>query len=300
MWKKFGIVFSANRAQLPTFTELFGKQVVTFSKRDERGRSVGHIVSYKLTNEGIIFDETSEKIIEPGAVGTPDHAGVMPMQIFDDKMFYIGWTLRKDVPYFNYSSVAVWKEDKFKKLGPILPPNYVDPGYSGTLCVFQSKSDKLYLGAYLSSVDWVNDETNQLQPCYDLKLAKSQDLLNWTKTGNALISLENDEAGISSASVLQHNDRYHTWFSVRGSRGFRQYSKSSYKILHAYSEDGERWTRSGELGLKPSCELGENMAAYPSVIKEKDKLHLIYNGTDFGVDGISYATLDVEFLNSVV
>ena len=38
------------------------------------------------------------------------------------------------------------------------------------------------------------------------------------------------------------------------------------------------------------------MCAYPAVIPYKDKLHMFYNGNDFGETGIAHATMDIEKL----
>ena len=56
----------------------------------------------------------------------------MPMQQIENKLFYIGWTIREDVPYFNYTSIAEINGDSFTKMGPILAPDCVDQGFSGT------------------------------------------------------------------------------------------------------------------------------------------------------------------------
>ena len=45
-------------------------------------------------------------MLVPGKPGSTDAAGVMPVCKFEDKLYYIGWTIRQDVPYYNYCSVA--------------------------------------------------------------------------------------------------------------------------------------------------------------------------------------------------
>ena len=101
----------------------------------------------------------------------------MPTCKIDEKLYYIGWTLRNDVPYYNYTSVAVeynkYLNRGYRKLGPILSPDTVDNGYSGTIDIV--KMGEKYLGYYLSCTDWKFDENDTLQPCYDIKIAVSYD-----------------------------------------------------------------------------------------------------------------------------
>lgn len=297
MWNKIGLVFRNSRAQLPVVSAGTDSEFqMFFSNRDREGRSVGNTVGFDV---GRNFKFTSpRKIIKPGSPGDCDAAGVMPMQSVGQYLFYIGWTLRKDVPYFNYTCVGRFESGTVRKLGPIIPPDIVDAGYSGTFFVYEVEG--IYLGYYLSSIGWVPDEAGELQPKYNIKVAESFDLLYWRKTGRTAIELEDNEAGISSFTAIKLGSLHHAWFSVRGAKYFRDFSANSYRIKHAISLDGIHWTRDNSFSLLPSPEKGENMCAYPSVFKRENILYMFYNGFSFGEGGVSCATLNVNDIEQVV
>ena len=200
-WKKLGVVLKKNRAQLPTVSKIAGELYLVYSDRDADGRSFGQMQKFKINGERFLFASDAQKTILPGVAGSLDVAGAMPMQIVGDYMYYIGWTLREDVPYFNYTCVARLVKGEAEKLGPILSPCVVDNGYSGTFNVVWCNQRSCYLGFYLSGVGWETDENGDLQPKYDIKIATSTNLVNWEKTGLTAIKLMKDEAGLSSATV---------------------------------------------------------------------------------------------------
>ena len=152
------------------------------------------------------------------------------------------------------------------------------------------------MGYYLSCNNWIPDENNNLQPSYSIRLATSDDGLNWSKSGIPTIKLRGEEAGISAATVYRHKDIFHMWFSVRNSIEFRTNPEHAYTIEHATSKDGYVWSRDTKFGIVQELEFESIMCAYPAVIAYKDKLHMFYNGNGFGETGIAYATMDIEEL----
>ena len=299
-WSRKSIVYPAERAQLPVVSHVDENRfIVNYSIRNDKGFSVGVKDHFEITSSGKLnFDFKPRIILEPGQSGSTDVAGTMPMQLIDDKLFYIGWTIREDVPYFNYASVAINEKKQIKKLGPILSPDTVDNGYSGTLFAIKNQNEDLYFGYYLSSTTWEKDENNDLQPCYDLKIAKSVDLINWIKTGKTAINLIGSEKGHSAASVIRVDDIWHMWFSTRGGVDFRG-GDGSYQINHAWSNNLIDWNRTNLFGLSADTKNGENMCSYPSVFEYGDMLYLFYNGRSFGLNGISLATMPKSTLQKL-
>lgn len=296
-WKKQGIVFNSARAQLPVVTKTDESYVCLYSERDVNNRSFGSRFDFKINNNKIEVKDQLSKLIEPSELpGSLDHAGCMPMQIVDGFLYYIGWTLRQDVPYFNYTSICEFVNGKEpRKIGPILSPDIKDTGFSGTIFVLSEKHVGRHLGYYLSADHWTPDENGNLQPCYDIKIAESPDLLNWTKLGKVAISRIDGESGISSSTVIKYDETYHMWFSVRSSRNFRGGS-GSYIIKHATSTNAIDWVRTNKFGLYPNKKICENMCSYPSVFIEGETLHMFYNSYNFGEDGISHATMPLKCL----
>jgi len=298
-WTRSGVVFDCDRAQMPVFSKLVDRYVVCYSERDQNGKSFGKLVECKFDlkdKKKIQFMGAEHNVIYPGLPGRNDNAGVMPMQIINDKLFYIGWSLRKDVPYYNMTHIAKWNGHKVEKLGPILPPDSIDNSFSGTFHVVPFDDETRWIGYYLSCDRWVHDEFDNLQPSYDLKIATSCDCINWSKLGKSAILREGDEEGLSGATVLKHHGIFHMWFSAREGKNFR-FGRGAYSIKHATSTDGVNWVRSGKYGLTADLSRGENMCAYPSIMEVDGVLHMIYNGYSFGQRGISHAWMSKKQLN---
>ena len=294
MWNKHGIIYSDKKAQLPVLEERNCSWRIYFTSRNKLNQNEGYFIDVEKGNPSNVLAPAKQAIVS-GKPGSTDSAGVMPTCKFEDKLYYIGWTIREDVPYFNYCSVAKEKFNaKFKKRGPILSPDLIDPGFSGTICV--TKLNDTYMGYYLSCNNWLPDEEGNLQPSYSIRLATSDDGLNWNKSGIPTIKLRGEEAGISSATVYKHKDIFHMWFSVRNSIEFRTNPEHAYTIQHATSRDGYSWTRDTKFGIVQELEFESIMCAYPVVIPYEDKLHMFYNGNGFGETGIAHATMEMEKL----
>lgn len=299
MWIKKGIIYNLEKAQLPVISQYQNSILISFSSRDDEGKSFGSFANVELSSDDkITINNTLPTKLLKGDRGSMDASGVMPMQVIGKYLYYIGWTERKDVPYFNYTCIASVSDNfSFTKLGPILSPCIIDQGFTGTFCVSAGLKNK-YNGYYLSEVGWSKDEFGKLNPSYDIKIATSEDLLAWNKTGKIAIQLEGDEAGISSASVIKFGGIYHMWFSVREDKNFRG-GVGSYEIKHAISRDGFEWTRTGKFGLIKENKLGENMAAYPCILIGNEYLHMFYNANDFGKGGISHAIINLDKINNI-
>lgn len=298
-WRRHGIIFPSTRAQLPVISAISDGFRCYYSTRLD-GRSVGNYFDFQISkrDKRIQIFSQANNLLMPGTAGAVDSAGCMPMQFCGDLLYYIGWTLRVDVPYFNYTCVARINNDgSIKKLGPILSPDTVDDGFSGTLFSMPDPADdNHFIGYYLSADSWLEDENNALQPTYNLKICRSKDGIKWKKTGDVAISKEAREAGISAASIIKASGAYHMWFSVREGVNFRG-GEGAYAIKHASSLDGINWFRDDKYSLASDKLYGENMCAYPSIIKFQDTIYMFYNGLNFGEGGISLATISVSSIS---
>ena len=163
---------------------------------------------------------------------------------------------------------------------------------------FVLKKNDYYLGYYLSGTGWIEDENGKLNPTYNIKIAKSHNLIKWEKLGLTAIECVNEEAGISGSTIVYIDNIYHMWFSARKSKNFRNSKSGAYKIKHAWSIDGINWTRDDLFGLEPDGVNEKIMVAYPSVEILNEKITIFYNGDGFGETGIFYASIDNnEFIN---
>ena len=301
-WIRKGCILKikGKRCQLPTLSKVNNKFHLWFSSKNSKGYSEGFLIKFdNISNLNNLKLFKPKKNLKTGNIGSYDFFGVMPMQEVKNYLFFIGWTVRKDVPYFNFTSVAKrLSNNDYYKLGPILGPDTKDQGFSGTFFVQKFKSK--YFGYYLSQSNWVKDENENINPMYDIKIAYSNNLIDWTKTNKIAIPLKKSEAGISSATIIKHKNTLHMWFSVRKSKFFRKDPRYSYRIKHAISRDGLKWIRTNYFSLHPSADIKgeEEMVCYPNIIKNNDKILMLYNGNGFGLSGIRLAELDLKNLEN--
>ena len=296
MWKKIGNIFNECHAQVPVIdTTNDGFWRVYYSTRVE-GKSVPMYFDVIAGEpEKIIYNHLTP-ILELGEYGTFDQAGIMPTDIITLEsgvkyLYYIGWTNRLDVPYHNTIGLAISNNGgkTFKKFstGPILGTSHREPGFVGTISVM--KNGNKWLGWYLSCIKW-EKINNKLESFYNIKLALSNNGIDWEPTGHICIPLKENEGGLSQASVIKENNIFKMWFSYRGFLNYRNNKKNSYRIGYAESIDGKSWERKEgpELNISPEGWDSE-MVCYPYIFTYNKNKYMFYNGNGFGKTGIGYA-----------
>ena len=296
MWKKLGNIYSKHHAQVPVVISLDEHWRIFYSDRID-GKSVPKYID--ISKNCQLINDNDNPIVSHGNRGTFDWAGVMPTAIVRPEpsimfLYYIGWAIRKDVPYHNNLGLMISKDggktfEKFSE-GPVLSTSYKEPGYVGTISVLLDNN--IFKGWYLSCREWIESKDGKFEPVYDIKYATSTNGIDWEPSGETCISLEEDEGGISQACVIKNSDVYHMWFSSRKKEDFRNNKKNSYRIKYASSKDGINWTRQKDLkfGLDISNDgWDSDMVEYPCVVLENKDLYLFYNGNGFGKTGIGVA-----------
>ena len=162
-WKRHGVIFEGvnGRAQCPvvdTNNEDFWR--IYFSHRDFNGHSHTSYIDVEKGNPENILYKSNHPVLSPGKLGSVDYTGTMATSIITlngtlKYMFYIGWTQRVDVPYFNTTCLAISANgNEWNKVGPILSPSIIDPGYSGTFYPILNHSKTQYTALYLSCFEW--------------------------------------------------------------------------------------------------------------------------------------------------
>lgn len=298
-WIKQGNFFNTCHAQVPVVDiHHDGFWRIYFSKRENRGPSKPYFIDVEAGNPAHVLRESKTPILEPGQKGLFDWAGVMPteiLQVGDLKyLYYIGWSNRIDVPYHNNVGLAISKDngetwEKFSD-GPIFATSHREPGYIGTISII--KKDNTYFGYYLSCRSW-QEFKGKMEPIYDIKIATSENLIDWLPLNQTAIGLEHNEGGISKASVLKIDETYYLWYAIRNATDYRSNVDNSYRIKCATSSDLIRWSKIDTLGIDidPTSTWEKTMVEYPHVISVEDKTYLFYNGDGFGETGIGYALL---------
>jgi hypothetical protein len=295
MWIKQGNIFNEHHAQLPVVDIYPDTYKVYYSTRNENGCSIPMSISvFKHDLKSYFYPVKID--IPLGKHGTFDHYGVMPTDIItlEDNtkyLYYIGWSLRKDVPYHNTLGLAISKDngniwEKYSE-GPIFNSCSKEPGFIGTAKIFL-KNNK-WVMYYLSCREWIENQ-NKLEPKYDIKSATSNNGIDWVPTNQTIIPLEENEGGIASFQMIDNK----AWFSVRGALSYRNNLKESYRIKTA-TLIRNNWERDKHIELDVSSDGWDSeMVAYPYIIKEKNKLIMFYNGNGFGKSGIGVATKSIK------
>ena len=296
-WKPVTIIQTAEgKNQCPVVdTNNEGFWRIYYSHRDENKYSHTSYIDVEAGKPEKLIQKSQTPVLSPGKAGEVDTSGAMATSILtmNDSlkyMYYIGWTQRKDVPYYNTTCLAVSEDgNTWNKVGPILSPCIHDSGYSGTFYPILNKSKTEYTALYLSCFEWIDGD-----PRYNLKRAISKDGVNWTKTLDVAIDITPEEGGVSQASILYNSMQgvYQLWYSVRDKYDFRTNPKHSYRIRYAESLDLINWTKVQDSiydinpGLQNFTDFDEVMCAYPCVVKHEDTLFMFYNGNGFGNTGI--------------
>lgn len=291
-WIKKRNIFNKHWAQLPVVDVYPEYYKIYYSTRDHLNRSIPKWV--KITKDTFQVIEYAEiGIINFGKPGSFDSYGIMPSCIITlsdgvKYMYYVGWSKRIDVPYWNSTGLAISMDggETWKKYshGPVFSSNNSEPDFIGTVEVIPPQPREKYEDIftkprwimYYSSAHW-EEIDNKQEPVYDIKEAISEDGINWKATGKIIAHLTGGEGGITAFRKIQNA----FFYSIRQKSDYRTNPNNSYHIKSVDSNIEYEM-----LELAP--EGGENMCAYPFIIEEKDKSIMFYN-TDFGKGGISYA-----------
>lgn len=301
-WSRQGNIFDDHHAQVPVVDVCDGYWRIYYSYRID-GKSVPYYIDVDPANPSKILRKSDKQLLQLGELGRFDWAGIMPTDVINVEsqkyMYYIGWSVRKDVPYHNTLGLAISEDngDTWHKFsdGPVFSTSYKEPGYVGTAEVILV--DNTYYMYYLSCRDWIIVD-NHPEPIYDIKIALSKNAIDWEPLDRVAIGLEKGQGGISKATVIQYENRYYMWYSARSESNYRLDPNHGYRIYCAVSDDLFNWTKLNRHGLdiNLSSKWERIMVEYPDVFIHNNRLHMFYNGDGFGRTGIGYATMDITLL----
>ena len=273
---------------------------VYYSHRDKNNHSYTSYIDVEAGNPQNLIKKSEQPVLEPGVIGSVDASGAMATSIITinniKHMYYVGWSQRLDVPYFNTTCLATSEDgNNWYKVGPILSPTIRDPGYSGTFYPILNRSGTQYTALYLSCKEWIEFE-NRIEPIYNLRRATSIDGVNWIKHETA-IDMTSDNKCLSQASIYYNAKQgvYQTWYSVRNASNFRKTVQNSYRIKYAESTDLITWKKffdKQDYDLYPTMnpdDFNSIMTCYPCVVEYEGTLFMFYNGNGFGDTGIGVA-----------
>ena len=321
-WNKLGRIFNPTEvkdkpwlnefAQAPT-TLIFDTFIrVYFSCRpapDENGQYVSYSAFIDLNRNNLfeIINIANAPILQLGERGTFDEFGTYPVSVArngnDVVAYYGGWTRCESVPFNVAIGMAISKDngETFTKQGngPIISYSINEPFVlSGPK--IRRFNDRWYL-FYIAGSKWISDNARlndavgqgKPEPVYKIRMAVSDDGINWMKADKNLIEnrIEENEAQ-ASPDVFFYNNMYHMFFCYRYSLNFRGKEKG-YRIGYASSKDLVNWTRDDS---KAGIDVSENgwdseMISYPHVFELDGNVYMLYLGNQVGRYGFGLAVL---------
>jgi hypothetical protein len=312
-WKKLGKIFDPTEVKGKTWLHEFAQAPATlifdtfirvyFSCRpapDENGQYVSYSAYLDLNRKNLfeIINIAKAPILQLGERGTFDEFGTYPVSVArngnDVIAYYGGWTRCESVPFNVAIGMATSKDNGeiFTKAGngPILSYSINEPFVlSGPK--IRRFNDRWYL-FYIAGSKWISDN-GKPEPVYKIRMATSDDGVNWIKADKNLIEnkIEENEAQ-ASPDVFFYNNMYHMFFCYRYSLNFRGKEKG-YRIGYASSEDLVNWTRDDS---KAGIDVSENgwdseMISYPHVFELDGNVYMLYLGNQVGRHGFGLARL---------
>jgi len=312
-WKKEGSIFNPivlqgknwmyEYAQAPSAVIFPEFLRVFFASRPapENGLYVSRMAFIDLDRSNLfkVVNICKQPILELGRKGTFDEFGTYPISVAIDgeqiRAYYAGWTRCESVPFNAAIGLAISNDggESFHRLGegPVLSYTPDEPFVIGSPKV-RKFNDKWYLW-YSAGKKWVANN-GQHQPIYKIRMAVSDDGVNWEKQNRDLIAdvLESNECQ-ASADVFFYRGKYHMFFSYRYNLDFRSPGRG-YKIGYASSTDLLNWKREDNRAGITMSEYGwdSESVSYPFVFVLDEKVIMLYQGNEIGRNGFGFATLD--------
>jgi hypothetical protein len=313
-WRKLGKIFDPadfpgrpwlkEFAQAPTTLLLEDRLRVYFSCRpaaNAHGQYVSYSAYVDLNRHNLtqVIDLAESPILPLGGTGEFDEFGTYPVSVIPHgdvlRAYYTGWTRCESTPFNTAIGVAT-SHDGGKTFikngpGPVLPYSPDEPFVLSGPKI--RRFDDLWHLFYIAGRKWKLVE-GRAEPVYKIRMATSDDGLNWTKSNRDLIEsrVEEDEAQ-ASPDVFFANGLYHMFFCYRYSVAYRS-KRFGYRIGYAFSADLKNWTRDdSRCGIDVSDEGWDSeMLSYPHVFALDGHIYMAYLGNQVGRNGFGLAVLD--------
>lgn len=319
-WKKLGLLFNPvdwqNKTWLHEYAQapnllFYDKFVrVFFSTRmpkDEHGRlkTLEAYVDLEKKNLFNVIGVCPKPLLELGKLGHFDEFGTYvfsPVRISEYEIwaYYAGVICTQSVSINAAIGLAKSFDNgnTFEKVGvgPVLGHSLYEPFLVSSPKI-RKYGDKFYL-FYIAGTEWAVTG-NVKEPVYKIRMAVSDDGLNWEKENRFIIE---DKIGKleaqASPDVFYKNGKYHMFFCFRDAFDYRKNPKYSYRIGYASSVDLLNWERDDKkAGIDISQDSFDNeMVAYPHIFELNGKIYMLYLGNEVGRYGFGLAELQGELV----
>lgn len=316
-WKKLGKVFDPKDltesswmhefAQSPSVLLVDGAAVRVYfcsrPKPDTNGQYLSYISFVDLDRNNLrnILRVCERPVLELGTYGTFDEFGTYPVSVIragdEVRAYYAGWTRCESVPFNAAIGLAISRDggNTFERLGdgPVLSYTPDEPFLLGSPRVRRFGCGwQLW---YVAGKEWRMTD-GKPEPVYKIRMAISDDGINWVKQGRDLIADKLGEHECQACpDVSYRNGRYHMFFSYRDIRNYKG-REGGYRIGYASSLDMLNWQRNDDrVGISLS-ETGwdSEMVNYPHLFELAGATYMLYQGNGMGRAGFGLAVLESE------
>ncbi len=262
---------------------------IYFSGRDQENRSLIGWVEIDINRPTEVLRASETPALGLGDLGCFDDNGVTPSWIVDNGeekyLYYIGWNQGSTVRMHLVAGLAISSDggDSFRRATrvPILDRTDNEPYTLNTApCVM--RDDGRWRMWYVSGVEWVHRDL----PRYNIRYAESEDGIEWVRPGTVCIDFSSPgENALARPCVRKEAGIYRMWYSYKG---------QSYRMGYAESADGLAWSRQDD---RAGIDVSDNgwdseMIEYPYVFTHKGRKYMLYNGNNYGYDGIGLAVVE--------
>lgn len=316
-WQKLGLVYNPTEdSARPNWRYDFAQGINSLEyddfiriyfccreKPDSVGRTVSHMTYLDVDKKDPrkVIRISNHPILRLGGLGEFDEFGQYPFSPIRDgniiRGFYGGITRCESVPFNAAIGECVSEDDgdTFKKLGkgPIISYTYDEPFVMGSPKV-RKFNNKYYL-TYCCGVKWTKHNEKRAEICYKLRMAESDDAVNWRKWHKNILPDKIGEMESQACGDIFFKDgTYHMFYCYRGHEDFRKNPAHSYRIGYAFSSNLHHWTRNDDIvGIDVSEEGFDNeMVAYPHVFEANGNIFMLYLGNEVGKYGFGLARLE--------
>lgn len=300
-WKKLGLLYcpssngrhpkllshAANPLPIGLEGDVFR---IFFSGRDEKNRSSVGAVDIDIVTRMVVC-EHQQPFFQHGPEDSfyADGVSIGNSYTVDGVryMLFMGWQNPAGGHWRGDIGRLVVRPDLTLELdgnAPILKSDVVDPISLSYPWVLENPEGG-YQMWYGSTETW---DAGNGEMLHVIKYAISRDGKSWIRKGLAVPYKLGKAQAFSRPTVARdQSGRYVMWFSYRSGIG------DTYRIGHAFSENGRKWVLSlDDTGIDVSMEGWDSeMIEYPFVFDHAGQRYMLYNGNSYGKTGFGLAML---------